>query len=140
MNACHKHKFPDVCDTEKRSGVGTGLRPDGGRGASQLTQAAKARRTCCLQLRYRFTSAKLRGALRISVLISSRALRNLRAEQSGSDLQGLEIRDALLREIHVLLDEVVLDPAGFRRLEGLDPVDGSLTNGFLRPAAPTAAA
>src|SRR5262245_20170017 len=34
-----------------------------------------------------------------------------------------QIRDALLRQLHVLLDEVVLHAACFRGGEGLDPVD-----------------
>src|SRR4051794_40216335 len=43
-----------------------------------------------------------------------------------SDVQGLEIRDALLRKLPALLDEVVLDSPGLRGGEGLHPVDGAL--------------
>ena len=59
--------------------------------------------------------------------------------RSGSNLQRLEIRDTLLREFPVLLDEVVLDPADLRGGEGLHPVDAALAHRDLRvsPAAPT---
>src|SRR4026209_2105613 len=52
---------------------------------------------------------------------------------SRSYRQGLQISDALFRQIHVLLDEVVLHAANLCRLEGLGPVDAALPQG--RPHA-----
>ena len=53
-----------------------------------------------------------------------------------SDLESLEKGDAFLCELHVLLDEVVLDPTDLRRRKGLDPVDAALSERY--SAAPSA--
>ena len=49
-----------------------------------------------------------------------------------SNLEGLEIRDTLLREFPALLDEVVPDPANFRRGKGLHPIDTATAERNLR--------
>ena len=62
------------------------------------------------------------------------------AEASSSNLKRLEVGDALLRELPVLLDEVVLDAAGLRCGEGLHPVDGALADSNLRARRSASAA
>src|SRR5689334_7836679 len=44
-------------------------------------------------------------------------------------VQRLQERDALHRRRKVLLDEVIFQPAGLRRLEHFDPVDGVVADG-----------
>src|SRR5262249_44769224 len=55
-----------------------------------------------------------------------------------SNFERLEIRDALLRELPGLLDEVILYTGCFGGAEGLDPIDGPCSDGNLgsSPAAP----
>src|SRR5439155_1216522 len=70
--------------------------------------------------------------LPITITIAPRARPRARrsvkrkAALMASDLQRLEKGDALLRQLHVLLDEVTLDPADPRRSKRLDPVDAAL--------------
>src|SRR5579871_7051536 len=54
----------------------------------------------------------------------------------SSDLQCLQIGDALLREFPALLDKIVLDPAYLRRPEGLHPIDGASAERDLRVPCP----
>src|SRR5262249_42675204 len=49
-----------------------------------------------------------------------------------SNLEGLQISHALLREFPVLLDEIVLDSAALRGLESLHPVNGAFAHRNLR--------
>src|SRR5690242_15634324 len=57
----------------------------------------------------------------------------------SSGLELLQERDALLGQLHALLDEVVLDAARLRRLERLRPVDTALADRLL-PASAAATA
>src|SRR5262245_57770739 len=61
-------------------------------------------------------------------------------ERNGppSDFQRLQIDYTRFRELHALLDEVVLHAADFRRFERLDPVDAPLADRRLHAAAAAA--
>src|SRR6185437_3121187 len=52
-------------------------------------------------------------------------------QKRASDIEGLEIGDALLRQIPVQLDKIIFEPAGLRRLKYLRPIKAVLTDGQL---------